>query len=127
MLAFEKTAFYVPTGTGCESWSGQLGGIEGLHQYTWVVLYGAALRLTLEQVGFKAETLVRGDDWIAAIHVPNQALIAKGFPAVVELVKRACHWREHRHHWKLGSVICSKFVGWCTHFILGRVFSKREK
>ena len=89
MPAFQHTAFYAPTGTGCEHWDGQLGGIEGLHQYTWVNLYEAALRLTLEQLGFKAETLVRGDDWVAAIHIPRKTLANQGYPFVVQSVKTA--------------------------------------
>ena len=89
MPAFQHTSFYAPTGVGCEWWEGQMGGIEGLHQYTSVVLYEAALRLTLEQLGFKAETLVRGDDWIAAIHIPGQTLKSQGFPKVVHEIKTA--------------------------------------
>ena len=89
MPAFQNTSFYAPTGTGCEHWDGQQGGIEGLHQYTWVILYEAALHLTLEQLGFKAETLVRGDDWIAAIHIPRKTLSYQGFPFVVQSVKEA--------------------------------------
>ena len=89
MPAFQHTFFYAPTGVSCETWEGQQGGIEGLHQYTWVVLYEAPLRLTLEQLGFKAETLVRGDDWIAAIHIPGQTLKTQGFPQVVHEIKTA--------------------------------------
>ena len=45
MKIFQMTSFYAPAGTGTRSWEGQLGGVEGLHQYTWVVVYEVALRL----------------------------------------------------------------------------------
>ena len=44
MPAFQNTAFFAPTGTGCKDWDGQQGGMEELYQY--------ALRLSLEQLGF---------------------------------------------------------------------------
>ena len=71
---------------GTDSW----GGIEGLHQYTWVILYEAALRLTLEQLEFKAETLVRGDDWVAAIHIPRKALENRDTPSWFSQSRQPC-------------------------------------
>ena len=49
--------FYVPTGTKWQS----AGGKDGLHQYSWVIIYEMAFQHALQEAGYTADILVKGD------------------------------------------------------------------
>nr|WPR16563.1 MAG: RNA-dependent RNA polymerase [Hemiptera chuvirus 2] len=74
MLAYEHTMFYVPDHEGTWYWQGQLGGIEGLNQYTWDVVYLAQIRAALEGFGLDPILFAKGDDLRAVLLIPPKML-----------------------------------------------------
>lgn len=87
MDVFGETEFYAPSGESTHSWTGQGGGVEGLHQYIWVSLYDAVIRLKLIEIGFKSHTMIKGDDFIAAVQIPKTFIASQGLDHVVDLIK----------------------------------------
>lgn len=78
-LAYEKTFFYVPDENQFWYWNGQAGGIEGLNQDTWVVVYLGQIKSALKPLGYNYYVLCKGDDVRIAILIPplvaqNQSL-----------------------------------------------------
>lgn len=69
-LAYQQTLFYVPGFPDTYYWKGQAGGIEGLNQDTWVVVYLGQIKTALEGLGFKYHCLCKGDDLRIALAVP---------------------------------------------------------
>lgn len=69
-LAYEKTLFYVPGYPQTFLWEGQAGGIEGLNQDTWVIVYLGQIKTALDGLGFKYHCLCKGDDLRVTIAVP---------------------------------------------------------
>lgn len=74
MLAYEHTMYYVSDHDRVLHWDGQYGGIEGLNQYTWDVVYLAQIRAALEGCGFDPILFAKGDDLRAVILVPPKML-----------------------------------------------------
>lgn len=69
-MAFQNSLIYVP---GCPTtyyWDGQSGGIEGLNQDTWVVVYLGMIHTALHDLGMKTHLLAKGDDLRVAVLVP---------------------------------------------------------
>ncbi|DAZ90592.1 RNA-dependent RNA polymerase [Trichopria drosophilae mononega-like virus] len=60
--AFQNSLIYVPDGDKCYYWFGQDGGIEGLNQDEWVVVYLGQLKAALSQFQMKYYVLCKGDD-----------------------------------------------------------------
>lgn len=80
--AYEKTLCYVPDEFKNYHWIGQLGGIEGQNQYTWVVVYLAMIKAALEKFEFKYHILCKGDDLRIAVLVPSTVLKNRGMEAI---------------------------------------------
>jgi len=68
---YNHTLFYVPDHEECYSWKGQGGGIEGLNQYTWDIIYDAVLQASLPDDRIKTHALFKGDDYRFAIIIPK--------------------------------------------------------
>lgn len=74
--AFQNTLFYVPDESGTEYWEGQEGGIEGLHQDTWVTVYISMIKATLRDETYKYHILCKGDDLRVVILIPPQESVS---------------------------------------------------
>ncbi|ANC97697.1 L [Lonestar tick chuvirus 1] len=72
--AFEMSFVYMPDGLTTYSWDGQLGGIEGLQQYTWVFVYVHHVKVCMEQHPYPFYILCKGDDLRIAVMVPPQVI-----------------------------------------------------
>lgn len=73
-LAYETSLYYVPDGSTTYSKVGLNGGIEGLNQDTWVVVYLASVRASLETIKYKYFALCRGDDLRLVFCIPEREL-----------------------------------------------------
>uniref|UniRef100_A0AB38ZJL6 RNA-directed RNA polymerase n=1 Tax=Crocidura lasiura chuvirus TaxID=3139462 RepID=A0AB38ZJL6_9VIRU len=60
--AYEKTFYYIPDEMSTHYWDGQLGGIEGLNQYTWDHIYLPQIDYAMVNINVKYFLLVKGDD-----------------------------------------------------------------
>ncbi|UAJ23570.1 Ambylomma dissimile mivirus RNA dependent RNA polymerase [Amblyomma dissimile mivirus] len=72
--AFEMSFVYMPDGAKTYSWDGQLGGVEGLQQYTWVFTYIHHIKVCMEEHPYPFYILCKGDDLRIAVMIPPQAL-----------------------------------------------------
>lgn len=79
MKAYENMLIYYDDGIIKKKWEGQLGGIEGLNQATWSIVFIGGIKYALERLGFKYSITVKGDDVRAAIIVPNSIIDAEGY------------------------------------------------
>lgn len=77
-LAYEKTFFYVPDEGQFYYWDGQSGGIEGLNQDTWVVVYLGQIKSAMKPLGYNYYVLCKGDDVRIAVLIPP--IVAKNQP-----------------------------------------------
>lgn len=73
-LAYEKTFFFVPDEECTYHWDGQLGGIDGLNQYTQVIAYLGQIRVAMDGLGFKYHILCKEDDVRIMVLVPPEIL-----------------------------------------------------
>ncbi|QBP37027.1 putative polyprotein [Lampyris noctiluca chuvirus-like virus 1] len=69
-LAYNKTFFYVPGFPSTYYWDGQAGGIEGLNQDDWVIIYLGQIKTVLDALLLKYHCLCKGDDLRIAIAIP---------------------------------------------------------
>lgn len=69
-LAYQKTLLYVPNKPTTYFWDGQSGGIEGLNQDSWVVIYLAQIKTALEGLDLHYHILCKGDDLRVAFAIP---------------------------------------------------------
>ncbi|AYP67566.1 RNA-dependent RNA polymerase [Genoa virus] len=72
--AYEKSFVYNPDIEEVIYWDGQLGGIEGLNQDTWVFVYVHQIKVCLEKHPYPYYILCKGDDLRVAIMVPPTTL-----------------------------------------------------
>lgn len=72
--AYENTMIIIPDDLHMIWWKGQLGGIEGLNQPTWQLVYSGQIKTAFEGTNFKYYLLAKGDDMRAVITVPNNVL-----------------------------------------------------
>lgn len=72
MKAYEKTLFLVQDGEKTHSWDGQLGGIEGLNQDTWVEVYVSQIDAAMRKYKYPFHVLCKGDDLRVIVLVPKQ-------------------------------------------------------
>ncbi|AJG39051.1 polymerase [Lishi spider virus 1] len=72
--AYEKTLMFVPDHGTTYSWEGQGGGIEGLNQDTWVVVYLAQIKTALDPFGYKYHIFCKGDDLRVSLAIPKTVL-----------------------------------------------------
>lgn len=73
-LAYEKTFIYIPDNDQISYWDGQKGGIEGLNQDSWVVVYIAQIKAALQNVQYKYYMICRGDDLRIIFCIPEREL-----------------------------------------------------
>nr|WPD94719.1 polymerase [Mivirus sp.] len=76
-LAYEKSFIYVPDADKIYYWDGQLGGIEGLNQDTWVYVYLQQMKVCLEGLPYPYYLLCKGDDLRVSIMVPPEVMKKK--------------------------------------------------
>lgn len=74
MKAYEHTLHYVPDEEKVTAWDGQLGGIEGLNQDTWDVVYLNQIRTAMYNENLRYHMLVKGDDLRIAVMIPPNLL-----------------------------------------------------
>lgn len=72
--AFNNTLVYIPDRDTTYYWDGQAGGIEGLNQDTWVVVYLSQIKSALDQFGYRYHILCKGDDLRVTVAVPKPIL-----------------------------------------------------
>lgn len=71
MKAYQNMLVYYDDGIQKRMWDGQLGGIEGLNQATWSIVFIGGIKYALERLGYRYSITVKGDDVRAAIIVPK--------------------------------------------------------
>lgn len=69
-----KSLVYVPDKGGTYYWRGQAGGIEGLNQDTWVVVYIAQVKTALHRFPYKHHISCKGDDIRISFAIPDGVL-----------------------------------------------------
>lgn len=78
MKAYQNMLVYYDDGLIKRKWEGQDGGIEGLNQATWSIVFIGGIKHALERLGFKYSITVKGDDVRAAIIVPDAIIEKEG-------------------------------------------------
>nr|BDG58447.1 RNA-dependent RNA polymerase [Chuviridae sp.] len=78
MEAYKYTLFYYKDMLRSDFWDGQLGGIEGLNQATWSVIFLCGIKQALEGLGVTYQLTVKGDDVRAALVIPESEFNAQG-------------------------------------------------
>lgn len=82
-----NTHYYVPDGpTESYWWDGQGGGIEGLNQDTWVIVYIAQIKTAIHDIKLKYHILCKGDDFRLAVLIPKAALVTKSLKNYKEMI-----------------------------------------
>lgn len=82
MKAYQSTLFYYKDMLRQDFWEGQLGGIEGLNQATWSVIFLCGIKQALEGLGVIYQLTVKGDDVRAALVIPDREYQAKGITKI---------------------------------------------
>lgn len=72
-MAFRNTLMYVPDEVATYYWEGQDGGIEGLNQDTWVVVYLSQIKVAMEGFPLQYYVLCKGDDLRLAVLIPEKS------------------------------------------------------
>lgn len=78
MKAFQHMCVYLHEASLKTFWEGQDGGIEGLNQATWSLVFLAGIKNALEGAGLKYQVTVKGDDVRAVIAVTSDEVAASG-------------------------------------------------
>ncbi|QKI29234.1 hypothetical protein 1, partial [Clerodendrum trichotomum rhabdo-like virus] len=86
MRAFENSLIYYMDRTHKRYWEGQFGGIEGLNQATWSLVFLGGIKNALERIGVMYQVTVKGDDVRAAIAIDEAYVQAHGFDGVRERI-----------------------------------------
>ncbi|ALP32028.1 putative RNA-dependent RNA polymerase [Imjin River virus 1] len=73
-LAYNKTLYYVPDESGTYYWHGQDGGIEGLNQDTWVVVYISQIKTAFSGMSIRYTVLCKGDDCRVVLSIPYREI-----------------------------------------------------
>nr|UYL95478.1 MAG: polymerase [Nanning Chuvi tick virus 2] len=81
-LAYEKSFVYMPDADQVYSWDGQLGGIEGLNQDTWVYIYLQQMKVCMEGLPYPYYLLCKGDDLRVAVMVPPEVRVNKSLDII---------------------------------------------
>lgn len=70
--AYQQGLFYIPKqdGSGSYMWEGQEGGVEGLNQDTWMMMYIPQMRYALSNFQAHIFVMAYGDDYKAALLIP---------------------------------------------------------
>lgn len=83
---YQKTLFYVPDGDTTYAWDGQDGGVEGLNQDTWVIVYIAQIKTALSGMDLKYHVLCKGDDLRLAVMIPRRDGRADDMAATKQII-----------------------------------------
>lgn len=86
--AYQRSFVYMPDVDRCYHWDGQLGGIEGLNQDTWVYTYLAQIKVCMAATPYPYFILCKGDDLRVAVLVPPQALAERTIDQLREEIMR---------------------------------------
>lgn len=81
-MAYQRSLVYVPDGKTGYYWQGQDGGIEGLNQDTWVIVYIAQIKTALEGIPYPYHILCKGDDLRIALAVPGEETTQVGMKRI---------------------------------------------
>ncbi|DAZ90591.1 RNA-dependent RNA polymerase [Belostoma flumineum mononega-like virus] len=73
-LAYQNSFIYVPDVDKCYHWDGQLGGIEGLNQDTWVYVYTHQIKVCFQQLNHPFYILCKGDDLRVCVLISPEIL-----------------------------------------------------
>ncbi|QED21529.1 RNA-dependent RNA polymerase [Culverton virus] len=104
MEAFGNSLLYYIDWHVIEEVFGQLGGIEGLNQPTWAVVFIGGLKQALETLGYYYQLTVKGDDVRAAIAIDKDIFDQRGPEAIkgeiLEQLRLLCEsmgWKLNPH------------------------------
>ena len=84
MRDFQQMHFYANRSKVFYAWIRQSGGNDGLHQYSWVIIYEMALQHALQEAGYTAYILVKGDTFIPELHFEDMNYIPEIIPTAAE-------------------------------------------
>ncbi|QHA33675.1 reverse transcriptase [Atrato Chu-like virus 5] len=96
MQAYHNMHVYYKDDSINMAWDGQLGGIEGLNQPTWCVMFIAGVKRALERLNYRYQVTVKGDDVRAAIMIPKKSCpnktsdLKKKQDDILESIRRIC-------------------------------------
>lgn len=98
--SYTMSTFYVPDEAGTTWWEGQGGGIEGLNQDTWVVVYLAQIKTALSGLNVKYLVLCKGDDFRLSLIIPRSHIddrkVMEFKNSIVERVSQAAKELGHK-------------------------------
>jgi len=81
MKLYEHTLVVNKGVNGLTGWQGQLGGIEGQNQDTWVIAYLSQLHAIFSSLAYKYYLMDMGDNLVVRLAVHKNELMAAGGPA----------------------------------------------
>lgn len=84
--AYKKTMFYVEDEEVVYQWDGQSGGIEGLNQDTWVIVYIHQIRTAMQEFEYPYYVLCRGDDLRIVVLIPPEVLQVENLSEIKNLI-----------------------------------------
>lgn len=125
MQAFQKSVIYYHDAHNQDKWNGQEGGIEGLNQATWSIVFVGGMKLALEKLGYRYQVTVKGDDVRSAIIVPNEHIETSGYievrTKILNSIKEICDGMG----WKLNpneSFVSSSLIATSKQYLVNRTW-----
>ncbi|APG78687.1 RNA-dependent RNA polymerase [Hubei coleoptera virus 3] len=106
MKAYQNMLVYYLDKTFKEHWNGQLGGIEGLDQATWSLIFLGGIKWALERVGTIYQVTVKGDDVRAALMIDNETIEKDGYVSVKNQILQALQLLCNEMGWELNPNEC---------------------
>jgi len=85
--AFERSILYTQTRTNTYFYEGQLGGIEGLMQEVWMIVYIHQIKYALRNCTYRFDIQCKGDDVRIKFFIPDPEVEARGMPAIAAELK----------------------------------------
>ncbi|AJG39057.1 polymerase [Tacheng Tick Virus 4] len=110
--AYERSMIYVPDPLHPTAWDGQLGGIEGLNQDSWVIIYLAQIKYAFRNIEYATHMLVKGDDLRVCVAIPSYMHTEDEITKVIrDLVARVADTaKEFGHEIKITDSYASEAV-----------------
>nr|UDL14020.1 MAG: L protein [Scaldis River bee virus] len=106
MKAYKSTLFYYKDMLRSEFWDGQLGGIEGLNQATWSLIFLCGIKQALEGLGVTYQLTVKGDDVRAALVIPESEFQAQGVIRIRDNILNQLSYLCNDMGWQLNPHEC---------------------
>ncbi|APG78852.1 RNA-dependent RNA polymerase [Xinzhou nematode virus 5] len=78
---YEQSLVVSRLGNEVVGWNGQLGGIEGLNQDTWVIVYLSQMHAIFSKLPYQYYFMDMGDNFVVKLSIPKTELVKAGGPA----------------------------------------------